>query len=170
MTRYLPAFSWPKDIQAFLDEIIAERPLLNVCSGHTSWGDVNVDRYEPSDTNADWQRLPFADDAFAAVFADPPWTAAYKPQVSGFVNEALRIAPVAYLMAPWIYGASHAQITSIWVRQHPGVNTAILLTRYARGIGFDISRPYLDEQARLRTGSGTPSNALDNLPLFGDAK
>ena len=34
-----------------------------------------------------------------------------------------------------------------------------------RGIGFDISRPYLDEQAKVRLG-GTPSGALDELPLF----
>jgi hypothetical protein len=29
-----------------------------------------------------------------------------------------------------------------------------------------ISRPYLDDQAKLRTGTGQPSHALDNLPLF----
>ena len=34
------------------------------------------------------------------------------------------------------------------------------------GIGIDISRPYLDEQAVVRTKLGNPSNALDNLPLF----
>ena len=32
---------------------------------------------------------------------------------------------------------------------------------------MDISRPYLDEQAKVRTGSGTPANALDGLPMFG---
>ena len=31
---------------------------------------------------------------------------------------------------------------------------------------MDISRPYLDEQAKVRTGSGTPANALDDLPMF----
>ena len=35
-----------------------------------------------------------------------------------------------------------------------------------RGIGFDISRPYLDEQAKLRTGEGTPARSLEGLPLF----
>ncbi len=35
-----------------------------------------------------------------------------------------------------------------------------------RGIGLDISLEYLDEQAKVRTGSGTPSKALDDLPLF----
>jgi len=35
-----------------------------------------------------------------------------------------------------------------------------------RGVGFDISLEYLDDQAKLRTGTGQPRHALDNLPLF----
>ena len=35
-----------------------------------------------------------------------------------------------------------------------------------RWVVMDISRPYLDEQAKIRTGSGSPANALDGLPLF----
>ena len=35
-----------------------------------------------------------------------------------------------------------------------------------RGIGLDISMDYLDEQAKIRTGAGSPSNVLDGLPLF----
>ena len=36
-----------------------------------------------------------------------------------------------------------------------------------RWVVMDISRPYLDEQAKVRTGTGTPANALDGLPMFG---
>ena len=36
-----------------------------------------------------------------------------------------------------------------------------------RGIGLDISKPYLEEQAKLRTG-GIPKLKLDDLPLFKD--
>ncbi|KKK62255.1 hypothetical protein LCGC14_3006160, partial [marine sediment metagenome] len=35
-----------------------------------------------------------------------------------------------------------------------------------RGVGLDISMDYLDEQAKIRTGAGSPSNVLDGLPLF----
>ncbi len=35
-----------------------------------------------------------------------------------------------------------------------------------RGIGIDLSMEYLDLQAKIRTGQGSPSNQLDNLPLF----
>ena len=132
MTRYVEAFSWPGTIEAFLQEHVTERPLLNVCAGRTRWGDVTMDRYEVSDVLGDWTALPFRNDEFGAVFADPPWDAEYKPQVAAFVREALRVAPVAYLMAPWIYGAAWAQLTKTWVRQMPGVNRAVTLTRYAR--------------------------------------
>jgi hypothetical protein len=132
VTRYIEAFSWAGTIQRFLDEVVAEKPLLNVCSGKTPWGDVTLDFYEPANVKGSWAELPFASDSFGAVFADPPWNAGYKADVSKFVNEALRIAPVAYLMAPWIYGGRKANLTATWVRQFPGVNTAVLLTRYQR--------------------------------------
>lgn len=133
MTRYVEAFSWTGTIQRFLDTVVVERPLLNVCAGKTPWGDVACDLYEPADTRAAWTELPFASNGFGAVFADPPWNGGYKKDVSAFVHEALRIAPVAYLMAPWIYGGKIAKLTSCWVRQMPGINNAIVLARYERG-------------------------------------
>ena len=132
MTRYIKAFSWTGTIQRFLEQTVTESPLLNVCSGKTPWGDVTLDRYEPADVKGAWTELPFANDSFAAVFADPPWNAGYKADCAAFVLEALRIAPVAYLMAPWIYGSKRAELTACWVRQFPGVNTPVLVTRYRR--------------------------------------
>ena len=35
-----------------------------------------------------------------------------------------------------------------------------------KGIGIDISMEYLDLQAKVRIGQGSPSNQLENLPLF----
>jgi hypothetical protein len=132
MTRYIPAFTWTSTIQEFLDGVVVERPLLNVCSGKTPWGDVTMDLYEPADVKGSWTSLPFRDNEFAAVFADPPWNAGYKKDVSTFMREALRVAPIAYLMAPWIYGAAWAELTNCWVRQLPGVNNAIVVSRYKR--------------------------------------
>jgi hypothetical protein len=134
VTRYVKAFSWTGTIQRFLDEQIIERPLLNVCAGRTSWGDVTVDRYEQAKVKAAWIALPFASSSFGACFADPPWDAEYKPEVAAFMREALRVAPVAYLMAPWIYGAAWARMTDCWVRQLPGINRAVVLTRYERNV------------------------------------
>ena len=75
--KYVPAFSWHKNIGRFLDTIVKETPLLNVCSGPISkYGDMRVDRHVlplAPGVVADWTALPFMDDLFAAVFADPPW-------------------------------------------------------------------------------------------------
>lgn len=132
MTRYKESFSWKGTIQNFLDEVITESPILNVCSGTTRWGDVTVDLYEPADVRADWINLPFEDNSFGAVFADPPWDRNYMKDCSDFVKEALRIAPVAYLMSPWIYCAAWVNLTNVWYREIPGVNIPILLTRYVK--------------------------------------
>src|SRR5690348_2141734 len=116
MTRYIEAFSWTGKIADFLKECVIESPLLNVCSGREPFGDVTADLYEPSDIRTDWTSLPFADNSFGAVFADPPWNAGYKSDASKFMKEALRIAPVAYLMSPWMVGASYAKFSKVWVR------------------------------------------------------
>ncbi len=49
-----------------------------------------------------------------------------------------------------------------------GSGTSVMVAKslLRRGIGIDISMEYLDQQAKIRIGSGTPSNALDDLPLF----
>ncbi|MGH2620146.1 MAG: DNA methyltransferase [Anaerolineales bacterium] len=47
-----------------------------------------------------------------------------------------------------------------------GTSAMVAKQLLRRGIGIDLSRPYLDEQAKLRTGAGMPSHALDGLPLL----
>ena len=135
MTRYLPAFTWTKNIDEFVKEIVKESPLLNVCSGHSDLGDVKMDKYEPADVQGDWTLLPFNDNSFGAVFSDPPWDATMKKTCADFCKEAMRVAPVLYLMSPWIWGTSKAELTGCWVRQHPGINNAIVLARYVRKVG-----------------------------------
>lgn len=154
MTRYVRAFSWTKSIAAFLRDTVTERPLLNVCSGRMDFGDVKVDLYEPADVKSSWTILPFGDDTFGAVFADPPWNGGYKAEVALFMREALRVAPVAYLMAPWIW-ASHGVSRTYWVRELPGVNNAIILSRYERP-GRDVLnqtyKPRNDGEVGAATG------------------
>lgn len=132
MTRYVEAFSWSGQVDRFLEWHVTESPLLHVCSGRSSFGATTVDLYEPADVTAEWTALPFPDDSYAAVFADPPWNCGYKGDVAAFMREAMRIAPVAYLMAPWLYGGARAPLSRVWVRQMPGVHAPILLSRYER--------------------------------------
>jgi hypothetical protein len=133
--RYVAAFSWHLDIECFLNEVVIERPLLHVCSGPESeFGDVRADRYvipKAPGIVADWTQLPFADDSFAAVFADPPWHLGYMQQCANFCKDALQIAPVVYVMSPWLWVERRAE-RKIWVREFPGINQPILLVRYER--------------------------------------
>jgi len=130
--RYVEAWSWGSVSDDFVRFHVIEKPLLNVCSGAGSFGDTTVDLYEPADVKASWTDLPFMDDSYGAVFADPPWNSGYKSDVSAFMREALRIAPVAYMLSPWIYGAGWARVSAVWVRIAAGVNQPILLARYER--------------------------------------
>ncbi len=132
LTRYREAFTWTRSIDEFVKWNVTERPLLNACAGRSSWGDVTLDLHEPADVQADWTELPFGRDEFGAVFADPPWDAGHKSEVARYVREALRVAPVAYLMAPWLYCAGWCDITRVWFREFPGVHVPILLSRYER--------------------------------------
>jgi hypothetical protein len=132
VTRYVEAFSWTGSTELWLETYVRERPVLHVCSGKSKWGDVTADLYEPADVKADWTSLPFESDSFASVFADPPWNSGYKADSALFVKEALRVAPVAYLMSPWVYGGAAARLTRVWVRQFPGVHAPILIVRYER--------------------------------------
>jgi len=86
----------------------------------------------PPGVVADWNALPFADDSFGAVFADPPWNLAYMAQCGEFCKQAMRIAPVAYVMSPWLWVNRQAKRSKIWVREFPGINNPILIVRYER--------------------------------------
>ncbi len=138
MTRYREAFTWTRSIDEFVKWNVTERPLLNACAGRSSWGDVTLDLHEPADVQGDWTELPFGRDEFGAVFADPPWDAGHKSEVAKYVREALRVAPVAYLMAPWLYCAAWCDITRVWFREFPGVHVPILLSRYERSRQMEL--------------------------------
>jgi hypothetical protein len=107
-----------------------------VCSGPVSdFGDIRVDRYIhplPPGVIADWTALPFGNNSFAAVFGDPPWNMAHMKSCADFCKEALRVAPVAYVMSPWLWVKENILRSSIWVREFPGINVPILIVRYER--------------------------------------
>ena len=110
---------------------------MNVCSGRTKWGNIRVDLLEAADIRQDWSNLSFPNDSFGAVFADPPWDSQYKPQVKRYMEKAIRIAPIVYLMAPWIYGSSMFELTNVWIRQLPGINPIVAITRYKRKENYE---------------------------------
>jgi hypothetical protein len=114
---------------------IPERPLLHACSNSDKFGDCRIDN-NPSvkpDIVADVTKpLPLRDNSMAAWIADAPWTASFKPQVANMMRELMRVAPVGYLLSPWTYGAAWIRITDVKVAWMPGVNQALLFSRYER--------------------------------------
>lgn len=131
-TRWLRAVpGWRMEVQ------IPERPLLHACSGgQTFIGDVTLDAYTWADVRGDVRRLPFRDDAFAAAFMDPPWTAAWKVSVSQAMKELLRVAPVVYTLSPWIYGSVRADVDKVWVAVQTGIVSSLLFVRYTRSTRY----------------------------------
>lgn len=121
--------------QVRIEHTIPERPLLHACCGQDHFGTVNLDRNPDvhPDVVADiTKRIPYPDDSFAAAFADFPWTAAFKRQVSSAMKELLRVAPVVYTLSPWTYGSSSCRLDWVQVAWTPGVNQALLYARYVR--------------------------------------
>ena len=122
--------------QKRIEYTITERPLLHACSGQDRlFGDVTIDidpKMEP-DVLADiTRRIPYPDDSFAAAFADFPWTAAFKRKVGRAMKELLRVAPVVYTVSPWTYGSSLCSLELVKVLWQPGVNQALLFSKYVR--------------------------------------
>ena len=118
-----------------IEHTIPERPLLHACCNLDHFGDVNIDS-DPSvkpDVVADvTERLPFEDDEFAASFADFPWVKNWMQNTSKALKEMLRVAPVAYTISPWLYGAKWCYPELIHVSWRPGVNHPILFVKYVR--------------------------------------
>jgi len=129
--------TWLKaDPQTRIEYTIEERPLLHACSGQdTLFGDVTLDidpRMQPDIVADITRRIPYPDDSFAAAFADFPWTAAFKRKVARAMKELLRVAPVVYTISPWTYGSSICTLEWVKVLWQPGVNKALLFSKYVR--------------------------------------
>lgn len=135
-TRRVGAVKWLMATpQSRIEYSIPERPLLHACCGQDHFGDVNIDR-NPNvkpDVVADiTRRIPYPNNSFAAAFADFPWTAAWKKKVADAMKELLRVAPIVYTISPWTYGSSSCRLDWVKVAWQPGVNQALLFSRYVR--------------------------------------
>ena len=125
--------------QKRIEYTIKEKPLLHACSGQdTLFGDVTIDidpKMDPDIVADITRRIPYPDNSFAAAFADFPWTAAFKKKVANAMKELLRVAPIVYTISPWTYGSSICRIEEVHIAWQPGVNQALLFTKYVRNNG-----------------------------------
>lgn len=120
---------------------IPERPLLHVCSNRDIFGALENGGVTRLDFRPEVEPDIVADitkttgikaDSFGACFGDVPWVESWRFNLAATVKEMLRIAPVAYIIAPWLLGAAYAKVTDIKVSQRPGVQHPILFVRYER--------------------------------------
>jgi hypothetical protein len=139
MTKWLVAHPAPMSaggrVIERIEYTIPERPLLHACCANDHFGDANVDirpEVHPDKVCDITQRIPYPDDSFAAAFADFPWTAAWKHKVAKAMHELLRVAPIVYTISPWTYGSSKIKEPRFWVAWQPGIQQALLFTRYER--------------------------------------
>jgi hypothetical protein len=118
-----------------IEHSILERPLLHACCGDDRdffFGDIRMD-IDPGThptVLGDITALPFRDDAFGAVFADVPWVERWRWQLGKAIKESLRVAPICYIMGPWLYGAAVAPIDWVQVCYQPGIHHPVLFARY----------------------------------------
>lgn len=140
MTRWLVA-STANIAGGKIEWSIPERPLLHVCSNRDNFGALEqggVTRLdirpevEPDIVADITKTTEIASNSFGACFGDVPWIQSWRMNLAAAVKEMLRIAPVAYIISPWLLGASYATVTDIKVSQRPGCNNPILFVRYER--------------------------------------
>jgi hypothetical protein len=118
-----------------IEHTIPERPLLHVCCNTDHFGTVNVDvrpEVSPDIVANVLEGLPFADNSFAAAFADFPWIESWRWNAALAIKEMLRVAPVVYVISPWLYGAKTCYPDEVNVSWRPGINHPILFVRYVR--------------------------------------
>jgi len=114
---------------------IQERPLLHACCNEDHFGDTNIDirpEVNPDVVCDITEELPFKNDQFAAAFADIPWIGGWRWNAAKAIKHLLRVAPIVYIMSPWLYGAKTCYPEIIEVSWRPGINHPILFVKYVR--------------------------------------
>lgn len=162
------AWIWPDETEDLILEQLedAPRPVVNVCSGSKTIGDLNIDLHHPrADVHADARCLPLADESVGTVVMDPPWTIQCLRERHRFVCEAgrvLEMGGVLLLYGPWMPRPTWAELEDVWVRNQtryrlPG--SAITLTRWRK----IHCRRTKHEEARTRGRQERPETDLTEV-------
>jgi len=120
---------------------IPEKPLLHACCAEDHFGDVNIDirpEVKPDVVCDVTKELPFKDDEFASAFADLPWIEKFRWDAARAIKQMLRVAPIVYIISPWLYGAKTCYPETINVSWRPGINHPILFVKYRRRVLGDL--------------------------------
>jgi len=118
-----------------IEHQIPEKPLLHACCNEDHFGDVNVDirpEVKPDFVCDVRKELPFKENEFAAAFADLPWVQKFQWDAAKVIKQLLRVAPIVYIISPWLYGARTCYPETINVSWRPGINHPILFVKYIK--------------------------------------
>ncbi len=118
-----------------IEHQIKERSLLHVCCAEDHFGTVNVDirpEVKPDLVLDATKPLPFDYNGFASAFADLPWITKFRWDAARIIKNLLQVAPIVYIISPWLYGAKTCYPESIKVSWRPGINAPILFVKYIR--------------------------------------
>ena len=122
------------------------RPVIHVCSGSSTLGEIRVDRWHPSaNVRADMLHLPLADGAAGTVICDPPWDMEFRRRIALHreIARVLRVDGLLLWSAPWIPNEGHFTIDRLYiVYQRVGLpRDARLLVRAHRRAYAGKTRP-----------------------------
>lgn len=135
------AWIWPMETETLILEQLEDvpRPVVHVCSGSKTMGDLTIDLHHPrADVHADARQLPLEDESAGCVLMDPPWTIKDLRERHAFIREAGRILQVGgifLLYGPWMPSPTWARLDRAWIRDQtsfrlPG--SAITFTRWKK--------------------------------------
>jgi len=118
-----------------IEHTIPEHPLLHACCNEDHFGDTNIDirpEVKPDVVCDVTKELPFKNDEFKAAFMDTPWIEKWRWDCARAIKQLLRVAPIVYVISPWLYGAKTCYPETINASWRPGINHPILFVKYMR--------------------------------------
>lgn len=91
---------WPEQVKTWIESKLVGKT-LHVCCGKSLLGDVRLDLYGLGvDVKADAAALPFANDSFDTVLADPPYNGVFAWQHKQ-IEEMSRVARKRIIFQHW---------------------------------------------------------------------
>ena len=113
--KFKKAWSWPESVEKFISLFLVS-PSLHIFCGESDLGDIRVDLHTDADVKADAFHLPFRNESFQTIVADPPWHLAYhlRPKLIREIVRVLKTGGKLIWNAPWWPNSRHLKVEEVW--------------------------------------------------------